>query len=233
MNTQEARRALLADPRQLSPALEQALRGDAELVKFRQQLLSSNDKLAAAFAEVTPVSGLAERIILRARYRRRSLWLGGVAASVMLVGALSVAMLRTEAESPLAVAMLNHVIEEQGEMNDAGNISVAAARDSLAKINVAYNDVGYRIRHIGECVVAGRVGRHLVVSTPQGIVSFVILPKGEGELKKRRTLNSGLYQAVLVPHKKAAFGVFADNHLTTTQLESMMGQMFVPMKELV
>lgn len=233
MNTQEARRALLADPRHLSPELEQALRDDAELAKFHQQLLGINDKLADAFAEVTSAPGLAERIILRTHSRRRSLWLGGMAASVMLVGALSVTMLRSEADSPLALAMFNHVIEEQGEMNDAGNISVAAAKASLAKINVAYNDVGYRIRHIGECVVAGRVGRHLVVSTPQGIVSFVIMPQRAGELKKRSTLNRGLYQAVLVPHKKAAFGVFADNLLTSTQLESMMGQMFTPMKELV
>lgn len=233
MNTQEARKALISDPRRLSPDLEQAIRDDVKLATLRQQLLCTDDKLAAAFAEVNPVPGLADRIILRARYRRRSMWLGAVAASALLVGFLGVTMLRPEPDSPLAVAMLDHVITETGELNDAGDISVAATKASLAKINVAYNDIGYRVRHIGECIVAGRTGRHVVVSTPRGIVTFLIMPKDVSELKKRSTLNKGLYQAVFVPQKKAAFGVFADNQLTTAQLESMMGQMFVPMKELI
>ena len=233
MNTQEARKALISDPRRLSPDLEQAIRDDVKLATLRQQLLCTDDKLAAAFAEVNPVPGLADRIILRARYRRRSIWLGAVAASALLVGFLGVTMLRPEPDSPLAVAMLDHVITETGELNDAGDIGVAATKASLAKINVAYNDIGYRVRHIGECIVAGRTGRHVVVSTPRGIVTFLIMPKDVSELKKRSTLNKGLYQAVFVPQKKAAFGVFADNQLTTAQLESMMGQMFVPMKELI
>lgn len=231
MNAQDARRALLADPRRISSELEQMVRDDVELAKFRQQLLGMNDKLASAFGEVIPVPGLADRLILRARYRRRSMWLAGVAASTLLVGILSVTMLRPEAESPLAVAMLDHVINEKGELADNGNISTSTAKASLARIGVAYNDIGYQVRHIGECEVAGRIGRHVVMNTPQGVVSFLIMPKNEGELSKRRTLSKGLYQAVFVPQKKAAFGVFADNHVNTQQLESMMDRMFVPMKD--
>ena len=83
-----------------------------------------NDKLASAFGEVTPVAGLADRLILRSRYRRRSMWLAGVAASTLLVGALSVTMLRPEAESPLAVAMLDHVIAK----NASAATAVASCR---------------------------------------------------------------------------------------------------------
>lgn len=231
MNAQDARRTLLADPQRISPELEQMVCDDVELAKFRQQLLGMNDKLASAFGEVTPIAGLADRLILRTRYRRRSMWLAGVAASTLLVGALSVTMLRPEAESPLAVAMLDHVINEKGELADNGNISTSTARASLARIGVAYNDIGYQVRHIGECEVAGRIGRHVVMNTPQGVVTFLIMPQSKGELASRRVMNKGLFQAVFVPQKKAAYGVFAENKMNAQQLESMMGRMFVPMRD--
>ncbi len=230
MNSQDARRALLTDPRRISAELEQAIRADAGLIKLRQQLLNVNDKLAAAFGDVAPVAGLADRIILRTRYRSRSIWLGAVAASLLLVGVLSVNVLRQEAESPLALAMLDHVIVSKEEMADNGNISAAATKSSLAQIGVAYRDVGYQVRHIGECEVAGRIGRHVVMNTPQGIVTFLIMPQGKGELASRRVMNKGLYQAVFVPQKKSAFGVVADNRMSPQQMESMMGRMFAPME---
>src|SRR5258706_7727940 len=231
MNAQDARRALLADRGRLPAELEQGVRDDAGLAKLRQQLLGLDDKLAAAFGDVTPLPGLAERIILRARYRRRSVWLGAVAASVLLAGALSLTVFRPEAESPLAVAMLDHVIVEKGELADNGNISAAATKVSLAQIGVAYKDIGYQVRHIGECEVAGRIGRHVVMNTPLGVVTFLIMPQVKGELSSRRVMNKGLFQAVFVPQKRSAFGVIADAHMNTKQMESMMGQMFAPMKD--
>ncbi len=203
---------------------------DPSLIKLRQQLLNVNDRLTSAFDEVAPVTGLADRIILRSRYRRRSLWLSAMAASVLLVGALSVTLFRPEAESPLAVAMLDHVILEKGEMADAGHISAAATQASLARIGVAYRDVGYQVRHIGECEVAGRIGRHVVMNTPRGIVTFLIMPQNKGELASRRVMNKGVYQAVFVPQKKAAFGVIADAHMNAKEMESMMGRMFAPIE---
>jgi len=120
---------------------------------------------------------------------------------------------------------------EKGELADNGNISAAATKVSLAQIGVVYKDIGYQVRHIGECEVAGRIGRHVVMNTPLGVVTFLIMPQVKGELSSRRVMNKGLFQAVFVPQKRSAFGVIADAHMNTKQMESMMGQMFAPMKD--
>jgi hypothetical protein len=229
MNPHDARRALLADPRRLSPELELAIRDDAGLAALRRQLLDVNEKMASAFGEVVPMPGISERIILRARYRRRSKWLAGLAASALLVGALSATMLRREPQSALAVAMLDHVIGEPAELADNGLVSAAATRASLAKIGVAYADLGYRVRHIGECEVAGRIGRHLVMDTPQGVVTFLVMPSKAGELARRSVLNKGLFQAVFVPQRKLAIGVIGDRQMNGPKLEAMMASMFAPL----
>ena len=221
MNSLEARRALLADPRRSTPELEEAIRLDAQLVSLRQQLLAANDQLSRAFAEVIPPSGLADRIILRARYRTRSRLLAGIAATV-LVAVVSVAMLGRDTASPIAVAMLDHVVENLDELSDNGQVPVQKVKASLAQLDVGFADLGYRVRHLSECVVAGRIGRHLVMDTPEGRVSFLILPKRLGEMAGREQLRKGIFQAVLRPSDQVAIGAFGDRSMDAAKLEAMM-----------
>ncbi len=225
MNAQDVRKALLADPRHVTPAIENAIREDAELAALRQQLLNLNGEVAKAFGEVSAPPGLADRIILRVRYRQRSKWMAGIAAS-FVVAMVSFMMPREEAPSPIAFAMLDHVVDSDDELTDNGNVPVQTAKASLRQLGVGFHDVGYQIRHLGECVVAGRTGRHLVMNTPDGLVSFLILPKRTGEMGGRQTLGRGNFQAVLRPAQQVAIGVFADKRIDTKRMESMMQQMF-------
>ena len=221
MNSLEARRALLADPRRATPELEEAIRLDAQLASLRQQLLAANDQLSRAFAEVIPPSGLADRIILRARYRTRSRLLAGIAATV-LVAVVSVTMLGRDTVSPISVAMLDHVVENPDELKDDGQVPVQKVKASLAQLDVGFADLGYRVRHLSECEVAGRIGRHLVMDTPEGQVSFLILPKRLGELAGRELLRKGGFQAVLRPSDQVAIGAFGDRNMDAAKLEAMM-----------
>ena len=223
---QEAKRMLLADPRHGTPALESLIAGDVGLQQLRQQLLRNGEGLAVAFADVAPPAGLADRLILRVRYRQRSKWAAGIAASAIAVS-LALFTLRPEAPSPIAVAMLDHVVEETGEWADNGNVSVATTQASLQRVGVRFNDLGYHIRHLGECVVNGRTGRHLVMNTPEGLVSFLIMPRRSGEVSKRLELDRGAMQAVLQPASHVAIGVFADRRVNKPAMEAMMKRMFV------
>ena len=226
MNSHDVRKALLADPRRTTPEIENAIRDDAELATLRQQLLNLNGEVAKALGEVIAPPGLADRIILRVRYRQRSRWMGGIAASVV-VAMLSIMLLREEAPSTIAVAMLDHVVDNPDELADGGNVPVQTATASLGRLGVGFHDVGYQIRHLAECVVAGRVGRHLVLNTPDGLVSFLILPRHAGEMGGRQLLSKGNFQAVLQPAQRVAIGVFADKRISTKKIESMMQQMFL------
>ena len=229
MNSHEARRAMLASPRLARPSLDAAMRDDTSLARLRQQLLQADERMAKAFAEVTPPSGLAERVILRAQYqqqqRRRSRWAAGIAAS-FVIAAAAIFVGRPESPSPIALAMLDHVVEGVDELADAGDVSVQTAQASLGRIGVGFRDAGYKIRHLGECVVAGRIGRHLVMNTPNGLVSFLILPTHRGEIDSRQMLRKGEFQAVLRPSNAAAIGVFANRTIDTKVMEAMLAKMF-------
>jgi len=230
---QEIRRALLADPRRTSPAIEAAIADDPSLAALRRQLIDGAGQMATAFADVAPPAGLAERVILRVRYRRRSTWLAGMAASVVLAAVLLV-VLRPDAPVPIAMAMLDHVIEETAEWADDGGVSAQTATASLGQLGVGFRDAGYRIRHLAECVVAGRTGRHLVLNTPQGLVSFLILPTLNGEVGRRQQMNKGAMQAVFVanaqPGARASqavtIGVFAEQGVDPKSMEALLQQMF-------
>lgn len=228
------KRQLLADPRRIAPGAEAAMAEDRELAAMRQQLLAGNDQLANAFADVAPPPGLADRVILRVRYRQRSKWAAGIAASVMVVALALLALRPESAPSPIALAMLDHVVEEAGELADNGNVSAQTVTASLGRIGVGFKDAGYHVRHLAECVVAGRTGRHLVMNTPKGLVSFLILPTMDGEVAKRQELTKGDMQAVFHasarPGARAlpaiAIGVFADKAVDRKEMEAMLQQMF-------
>lgn len=228
--TRAARNALLADPRRLSSEVEVTIRHDPALQQFRQQLLDRDAQVAQAFDEAIPPLGLAERIILGTRYRRRSRWMAGVAASV-LVAVLAVFMLRPPPQSALAMAMIDHVIEFKYELDDDGTVAPDIVEASLAALGVQYRDVGYRVRHLANCVVAGRVGRHLVMNTPSGIVSFMILPDLGGELSVRQKLGKAQFHAVFVPQPRTAYGAIAEQSVSAAELELLMSKIFVQLQK--
>lgn len=227
MNTRDARRRILADPHNLDPALEVRVQADPALAAFRASLLSCDNAIAETLGGVVPPKGLAERIILRARYRQGTRWGIGLAASAALVAALlSLSVLLPGNTDAIAVAMIDHVIESPGELADDGGVSTEQARESFQRIGVTFRDAGYRIRHMGECVVAGRVGRHLVVSTPDGLATLVVLPVLRGEVSRRRTLEKGNFRGVVLPQASVAIAALTSGSISTPRLESLARQMF-------
>lgn len=232
--TQAARRALLADPRRVSPEVEVTINNDPALQQLRWQLLDTDAQVARAFDDVQPSPGLAERLILHARYRRRSQWVAGLAASFLVVAAAwfilqPAAESPLATESPLAMAMMDHVIEAKYELDDDGHVAPARVQASLAALGVQYRDAGYRVRHLADCLVAGRMGKHLVLNTPSGIVSFMIVPDNGEALSKRQKLGKGQFHAVFTPQPRAAYGAFAEKSVSPAELEALMKKLFVPL----
>src|SRR5260221_13478667 len=68
MNELEARRHLLADPRDLSPELRDTIARQPALDDFRGDLLDLDERVHAALTEPALPHGLADRMVLRARY---------------------------------------------------------------------------------------------------------------------------------------------------------------------
>ncbi len=225
MNNIDARRQLLADPRHLAPELDALVRTDPKLAALRASLLSCDNAIAETLGAIAPPKGLADRIILRSRYRHGARWGLALAASVVLAAAVTFGVLPGRPEA-VAVAMIDHVIESPEELADDGRVSNGDARASLQRIGVSLRDSGYSIRHIGECVIAGRVGRHLVVNTAEGLVTLLVLPVSHGELARPRTLSKGNFIAVVLPQSNVAVAAVGPRAMASPRLESLARQMF-------
>lgn len=228
MNELEARRRLLADPRQVPPELETALSQSPALRDFRAELLRRDAQLQHALTRPEVPAGLADRIVLRARYRERSRWALALAASVAALGiAIAIAFAPTLRDAPLETAMLSHVATEVDELQDNAGVAPAVLRASVRTLGVEVRDAGYRVRHLANCVIAGREGRHFTVDGPHGVVSFVVLPSsGEGS-GKASLLQRQAMKGFFMPIGGMTLGVVAEGDVDRAQLEQLARQVFV------
>lgn len=180
MNDLEARRALLADPRRVSAELQERLDADPRLAAFRDELLRLDDALHGALTQAAVPEGLADRLVLHSRFRDRSRWGLALAAAIVALAVAVPAFLGGDRHA-LEHAMIAHVIAERGELEDDRGVEERVLREAVAVLGVNVNAGAYRVRHLANCVVAGREGRHFTVDGPRGVVTFIVLPGGEGE----------------------------------------------------
>ncbi|MEP7068401.1 MAG: DUF3379 family protein [Usitatibacter sp.] len=224
MNELEARRLLLADPRRLSPELKAAVEGSTRLAAFRDELMRTDEEMGRMLTANDVPEGLAERIVLRARYRDRSRW--GLALAASLV---AVAIAAPWYFGPRAVdverAMIAHVDHEVAELQDNIGIEPAVLRASVAALGVDVRDAGYRIRHLANCIVDGREGRHFTVDGPNGVVSFLVLP-AQGRSEAPELLREGSTRGVFMKRAGVTIGAFAQEGADRAQLERLMHQVF-------
>ena len=123
--------------------------------------------------------------------------------------------------------MLAHVATETGELRDNSGIEPGVLRASVRTMGVEVRDAGYRVRHLANCVIAGREGRHFTVDGPHGVVSFVVLPSsGEGS-GKASLLQRQSMMGFFMPIGGMTIGVVAEGAVDRAQLEQLARQVFV------
>ena len=225
MNELEARRRLLAEPRRLPPDLQALVDSTPRLAAFRAELLRVDDEMQRALTQSDVPEGLAERIVLRARYRDRSRWGLALAASLIAL-AVAVPWHFAAREPALERAMIEHVVEQVDELRDNAGIEPAVLRASVAALGVDVRDAGYRIRHLANCIVAGREGRHFIVDGPHGVVSFVVLPGGERPGDDHLLMDKGGTRGLFMKRAGMTIGVFAQGAADRGELESVMREVF-------
>jgi Protein of unknown function (DUF3379) len=223
MNDIDARRQLLADPRRISPQLQAQVDSAPALAALRDELLRTDDEMRRELTRPEVPEGLADRIVLRARYGDRSRRGLALAASVVAFG-VAISGYFVSRGPALERAMIEHVAEEVDELRDNPGIEPAVLRASVATLGVEVRDAGYRIRHLANCIVAGREGRHFTIDGPHGVVSFVILPgvsRGGPE-----SMQVGSTQGRFLKRAGATIGVFAQGDASPAELETLMRRVF-------
>ena len=186
MNHREARLLIGADPQTVPPELAEHLANCAECVQFQREMtaLDTNIRRALELSPLgaapapAPVISIAEartNVSTQTPARkRRSAWSGwALAASVALVSILGVWVLRPN--DSLAHDVVRHVQFESDSWTSDEHVTPADVEDTLAQAGVAIDTGSDKVMYAHSCPFRGHVVPHLVVSTPKGRVTVIVL----------------------------------------------------------
>jgi uncharacterized protein DUF3379 len=214
MKHNEARLLIGADPGSVPPELVEHLKNCPECAQFQREMLTLDASIRRAFeqepvtAEATPAP--AAPVISLASARAASerkpvaVWSGwAVAASVAVMSVLAIWTLRpTES---LARDLVTHVGYEPGSWSSNQPASPALAREILAKAGVALDMRSDDITYVRNCLFRGHVVPHLVVKTPRGPVTVLILPNEK--IKSRMSFHEDGMTGVITPTQHGSIAV--------------------------
>ncbi len=215
MNHKEARLLIGAEPDSPpSPELASHLANCAECAQFQREMvtldanirraLEQGPALAAAVpaASVTPIN--------QARTVRKekpaNVWSGwALAASVALASVLVIWALRPS--DTLAHDIVAHVEFESNSWSSKESVSSTAVADILAKAGVALDMSSDKVMYARTCPFRGHLVPHLVVHTPRGPVTVLIL-RNEKVTQKTNFHEDGM-TGVITPAPHGSIAVLA------------------------
>ena len=121
-----------------------------------------------------------------------------LAASVLLVGVLAASFFALQPRDALASAVVAHLTEEPDSWSKTQPIPRSALELVLARSGVRLDQVeSGSVVYASSCFLRGRHMPHLVVSTPTGPVTVIVL-RGES-VPARVEFEEGRYAGVLLP----------------------------------
>lgn len=208
MNCLEFRREVLVDPRRLDDEAHAHAGECAACAQFRAETLKLDEILGAGLSVPLP-QGFAQRITRNAMApdvgaRRRFM---AVAASLVLGTAIGAGVSVAQRDDPLARAGIDFVIDQEVYAILSSKPSDLSALQSVARVlGVEIPRVG-EVRYIGTCPFQGTIAHHVVIMTPEGKATLLLLPeKAVGG--KARASARGL-RAVVAPAGAGSVAIIA------------------------
>ena len=186
MNCLDSRRSLLAAPRERSAQHDAHLAECDDCARLAARLSGLDARIAEA-AMVPVPDALAHRVLLARR--RRPLRHYAAAAAIVIASALAVAGPRlwdaaalgnpAEAVGPShpAVSAIALVLEQlPAYLDEAHGGDPAVMADALKRLGLSLKKEGVTVEYAGRCYMPGVECEHLVLNTPDGQVSVILVP---------------------------------------------------------
>lgn len=222
MNCLEFRRASLADPG--CPGDEAtghcaACPGCAEFLARARAL----DAEIGRHLAVPAPDGLEERILERTLAdvrlpRRRFLAAAASVAGLAVAGAAGYMTLR---DDPDALAGITFVVEEEANaILTAKPADVAQLRQVASSMDIGLPAQLGEIRYIGTCPYRGTIAHHVIVTTPQGKATLLLLP--EKPATQRGTAWARGLRSIVMPAGRGSATVVAETVRGVERIERML-----------
>lgn len=206
MNHNEARLLIGSDPNSVPAELAEHVAGCPECAQFQREMIKLETDirraLGPAAASVTPIdSARAARGPKPAK-----VWSGwALAASVAIASVLVIWALRPS--DTLAHDLVTHVEYESGSWASKQPVPPAVVTETLAKAGVALDMSSDKVMYARSCLFRGHVVPHLVVSTPQGPVTVLVLP--DEKVKNWTSFHEDGMTGVITPATHGSIAVLA------------------------
>jgi phosphatidylethanolamine-binding protein (PEBP) family uncharacterized protein len=222
MNCLDFRREILVNPRAASDETQRHARDCAACADF-QARATALDAEIAELLDVPVPEGLEERILEatssgRRDSRRRFLAMAASLAGVAVVGTGVFVVTR---DDPMALAGIDFVVEEEA------NAILTAKAANPAELVRAVQTLGLdlpsqlgEVRYIGTCPFQGTIAHHVIVTTPQGKATLLLLP--DKPLERRGAASARGLRSIIKPAGRGCAAVIAESSRGLERIEQMV-----------
>lgn len=224
MNCMEFQRELNAAPLRLSTA---AL-GHAETCADCARRMAGQINLEAqweAELQTHAPDGMEDRILLATRMiRQKRQRFYAVAASLVggLAIVLGVTLSQPGAQSQDLVALaVNHVLEEPEHIQETRVVDARMLNRLLAKVGAQMDGV-LPATYANACILPNGQGGHIVLQTPSGRVTLMLIPNGKTDAMLRRS--SGDLIAEVHTARHGSYALVAANEAALTDAKAMLAR---------
>ncbi len=228
MNCLEFRRLALANPQHPGPTALEHEATCPDCARFYLELRQQEEALYQALSIPVP-DGLADRILLGARPRlfdrfgSPRLWLPALAAALVLALGLNIMAPRGMSPETLAAGIIAHVRHEPETLAAEQSVPWPKLVRAFARSGGDLTSEPAQVSYAGRCPLpGGGHGEHIVLKTPQGKVTLILMPS-KPVAAALRLFKDGLNVSVL-PAGEGSIALVAESDERVRQAEASLGR---------
>jgi Protein of unknown function (DUF3379) len=223
VNCPDVRRALAAEPDRRTPELEAHLAGCAACATYAAEMARLEATLRRALEVPVPAAGARAAGRRAAGSSRRPLRRVALAASLVGAAILSAALWSLYPREVLASALVDHMVHEpQSRRRTDVPVAPAALAYVLKRSGVALAPDAPLVSYAQSCWFRGWFVPHLVVQTPDGPMTVMVLP--HERVAKPTTVEEGGYRVIIVPAAQGAIAVLAQGPATAASVDAAVAR---------
>lgn len=140
----------------------------------------------------------------------------------MVLGlALALALPLLRADAGLARAALAHVEEEPNTLTARQQVARSAVVTALATVGAQLRGNIGQVTYLGSCPLPGGEGKHLVVTSPYGRYSLILMPTRS---KSRNKAEEGVHAAIAKPTARGTYAIVGSATPNLLKIEKLLDQ---------
>lgn len=231
MNCFEFRRMVLADPRSRTAEQERHLAQCTACAALAREMEGFDARIDDAIHVPVP-EGLAERVLLRQKIRAPAVRAWALAASLVAALGTGIYFYRaSDGERVLtaavlgvkhpAVAAIAHVLDEEPQMlMENRGVDPVMMRAAFTRRGLRVPANGTTVRYFDKCPMTGGAGEHVVLQTPFGRVTVILVP--DQPFASRVVVSDRGKTAVASPARTGSYILIADSLTSVRRAEQLL-----------